>query len=260
MLSISPIPIQDHPQPQLSNKHQLLASTKPSSTMAPVIWGLDLSEMKWGKFKGSYMFNKTYHLRCTKMIVYQIAMILCVVSESVGTDAISKFNEQQNKIQALDPRVYVSNNDFIGIASFNIFMGITVATIFGSGFFFDLFWPERHESKAVRLAWKISSVVTTIALLADALALTVIVAKHEAYIEGVDEATAAALYAHSPFEMVYRRNARCIATVVLLWPGFVATVASTIILFKSHAHDDVHGPLSRVGRQEREAEKTQAQV
>lgn len=54
-----------------------------------VIWGLDLRDMQWGKFKGSYMFNQVYHLRKTKMIVYQIAMILCVVSESVGTAALS---------------------------------------------------------------------------------------------------------------------------------------------------------------------------
>jgi hypothetical protein len=223
--------------------------------MAPVIWGLDLSEIQWRKFHHSYMFNSTYHLRRTKMIVYQIAMILCVVSESVGTDAISRYNAQQDGIQALNPDAYVYNNDFIGTASFNVFMGITVATIFGSGFFFDLFWPERTESRGVRLAWKISSLVTTIALLADALALTVIVAMHESYITGVDETTAAALYAQFPFEMVYRRNARAVASVVLLWPGFVATVASTIILFKSHAHDDRHGSLSKVGLKERAAQK-----
>lgn len=57
--------------------------------MAPVIWGLDLREMQWWKFKGSYMFNRDYHLRRSKMIVYQIAMILCVCSESVGTAALS---------------------------------------------------------------------------------------------------------------------------------------------------------------------------
>ena len=54
-----------------------------------VIWGLDLREMQWSKFKSSYMFNTTYHLRRSKMIVYQIAMILCVCSESVGTAALS---------------------------------------------------------------------------------------------------------------------------------------------------------------------------
>lgn len=54
-----------------------------------VIWGLDLKEMQWGKFKGSYMFSQVYHLRRTKMIVYQAAMIFCVVSESVGTVMLS---------------------------------------------------------------------------------------------------------------------------------------------------------------------------
>jgi hypothetical protein len=59
-----------------------------SQTMA-VIWGLDLHEMQWSKFKSSNMFTRMYHLRRTKMIVYQCAMILCVVSESVGTAALS---------------------------------------------------------------------------------------------------------------------------------------------------------------------------
>ena len=54
-----------------------------------VIWGLDLGEMQWGKFKGSYMFSKEYPLRPAKMIIYQLAMIWCVCSESVGTAALS---------------------------------------------------------------------------------------------------------------------------------------------------------------------------
>lgn len=57
--------------------------------MAPVIWGLPLEEIKWSKFKSGYMWNNEYHLRRTKFIVYQAAMILCVVSESLGTDVLS---------------------------------------------------------------------------------------------------------------------------------------------------------------------------
>jgi hypothetical protein len=53
------------------------------------IWGLDLKEMQWGKFKSGYMWNTTYHNRRTKFIIYQLAMILCVVSESLGTAALS---------------------------------------------------------------------------------------------------------------------------------------------------------------------------
>jgi hypothetical protein len=54
-----------------------------------IVWGLDLHEIQWNKFKGAKMFNRAYHLRRTKMIVYQMAMIFCVVSESVGTAALS---------------------------------------------------------------------------------------------------------------------------------------------------------------------------
>lgn len=61
----------------------------PIATMT-VIWGLDLKEMQWGKFKSSYMFGNTdYHLRRTKFGIYQGAMILTVVSESLGTAALS---------------------------------------------------------------------------------------------------------------------------------------------------------------------------
>ncbi len=54
-----------------------------------VIWGLDLKEMQWRKFKGSYMWSRIYHHRRRRFIVYQMAMILCVVSESLGTDVLS---------------------------------------------------------------------------------------------------------------------------------------------------------------------------
>jgi hypothetical protein len=54
-----------------------------------VIWGLDLHEIQWGKFKNSNMWNTEYHLRRTKFAIYQLAMILCVVSESLGTAVLS---------------------------------------------------------------------------------------------------------------------------------------------------------------------------
>lgn len=43
------------------------------------------------KFGSKYMFgNKDYYLRRTKFIVYQLAMIFCVVSESLGEGALVK--------------------------------------------------------------------------------------------------------------------------------------------------------------------------
>jgi len=86
---------------------------------------------------------------------------------------VPDYNKEQNWFQARDSSIYVYNNDIIGIASFNIFAGVYVATIFGAAFFFDLFWPERKESGAVKLAWKICSVFAVVMIFADVIALTV---------------------------------------------------------------------------------------
>lgn len=166
-----------------------------------VIWGLDLHEIRFSKFKSANMFNRAYHLRRTKMIVYQLAMILCVCSESVGTAAFSgtafppqtpilpqslclksadifgrlraDYLDQQSYIQGQHPGVKIHNNSFIGAFSYNIFVGVAVAFIFGAAFFFDLFWPERHECKHVRISWKVSAVVVTVMMLSSALTITV---------------------------------------------------------------------------------------
>lgn len=167
-----------------------------------VIWGLDLNEIHWTKFKGSKMFTRIYHLRRTKMVVYQIAMIFCVCSESVGTAALSgtillpvncqvythththtfahpsylsiiDYLDQQSQLQGQHPGVFIHNNDFIGAASYNIFAGISVAFIFGGAFFFDLFWPERHEDRGIRWAWKGCAVLESLIMLSSALAMTV---------------------------------------------------------------------------------------
>ncbi|TAQ86853.1 hypothetical protein B7494_g4817 [Chlorociboria aeruginascens] len=216
----------------------------------PIIWGLDLKEMQWGKFKGSYMFNRVYHLRRTKMIVYQCAMILLVVSESVGTAALSDYVDQQDGITTRSAgKASVQNNDIVGVLSYNVFVGIAVATIFGSGFFFDLFWAERKESKSVKLAWKICSVLMSIMTLADAIAVTVVVVSRNAYITGVSPEYARTLYIQNgPPNFDYSKNAECVASVVLLWLGTIATFASTYVMWQSLIHNDQYGPFSAAYR------------
>ncbi|KAF1972006.1 hypothetical protein BU23DRAFT_581215 [Bimuria novae-zelandiae CBS 107.79] len=217
-----------------------------------VIWGLDLKEMQWGKFKNSYMWSNMYHQRRTRFIVYQLAMIFCVVSESLGTAALSDYVDQQDFVTRNSPGATVHNNNFVGIASYNIFVGIYVATIFGSAFFFDLFWPERMESKPVKLAWRICSILACMFTLSAALAYTVILATKSAYVTGTDAANAQRLlaeYGGSP--MKYRDNGRAIASVVFLWPGMVATFASTALLWHSLKHIDAHGPKSTHARGEK---------
>ena len=100
-------------------------------------------------------------------------MIFCVVSESLGTAALSDYLKQQDYVQSQHPAGAEYNNDYIGIASFNIFSGIYVAFVFGGAFFFDLFFPERREDRGIRIAWRCCSVAAFLFTLGDAIALTV---------------------------------------------------------------------------------------
>ncbi|EAA63226.1 predicted protein [Aspergillus nidulans FGSC A4] len=186
-----------------------------------VIWGLDLHEICFSKFRSANMLNRAYHLRRTKMVVYQLAMILCVCSESVGTAAFSDYLDQQSYIQGQHPGVKIHNNSFIGAFSYNVFVGVAVAFIFGAAFFFDLFWPERHECKHVRISWKISAVVVTVMMLSSALTITEQIATLRRRIDWSS-----------------RRNP---LTHTEITPN-------TIVLFMSQKHDDKYGPMSKYGR------------
>jgi len=225
--------------------------------MAPVIWGLDLKDLQWKKFGHSYMWkNKDYHLRRTKFVIYQLAMICMVVSESIGTAALSDYVKQQSTIEKLHSSANVHNDDFVGIASYNIFCGVSVATIFGAGFFFDLFFPERYEPKNIRWAWRLSAVFVTLCTIADALAFTVIVATGNAWISANStDAERIALEKINP-PLVYRHNGRAIAATVFLWLGMVATVASCIIMWLYYQHLDTYGAKSHSARMRDEVDKT----
>ena len=96
------------------------------------------------------------------------------------------YTDEQKKIgRVSNGQVEQHNNDYVGAASYNIFAGVFVATIFGAAFFFDLFWPERHESKSVRLAWRICGPLCVVFHLASALTLTIITARRTAFLTGV---------------------------------------------------------------------------
>jgi hypothetical protein len=75
--------------------------------------------------------------------------------------------------------------------------------------------------------------------------LQAIVAKHRGRITGVSPAEARFRFRQNGLpNPIYRKNADCIASVVLLWPGMIASFASTYIMWKSHQHDDEFGPKS----------------
>lgn len=103
------------------------------------------------------------------------------------------------------------------------------------------------------MAWKISSLVVSLMAFADAIALTVIVATGHTWISGASHAEGLALFAaNGPPNRIYRHNADCVASAVMLWPGMIASFASTYIMWKSIAHDDKLGPFSSKYRSKQE--------
>ncbi|KZM25641.1 uncharacterized protein EKO05_0003260 [Ascochyta rabiei] len=221
-----------------------------------VIWGLDLKEVHWSKLKFSYMFkNRDYHLRRTKFGIYQGAMIPTMIAQSLGTTALTNYLDQQEFVAAHSPGATVHNNNFIGIASYLIFVGVFTVNFFTIMFVLDIFWPERHESKAVRKAWRVCSVFSCLLTLSCALAYTYIVATQSAFVSGTDSATADRLIAEfgRTSTLRYASNPRALASVILLWLGMVFTFLSTALLWHSLAHTARFGPKSTHAREADEA-------
>jgi hypothetical protein len=158
---------------------------------------------------------------------------MCAVNIGFCPDYIDMESKIQ-KITRTTSHIKVYNNDYVGAASYNIFAGVFVAFIFGAAFFFDLIWPEREESKGVRIAWKVCGVLAVCIHLAAALTLTVITARHRSYFRGADGRTTLSqdevlhwwrqYSKHSEAPLVYRHNPRAVAAVVFAWLGFCSVL------------------------------------
>lgn len=98
---------------------------------------------------------------------------------------------------------------------------------------FDLFWPERHESKSVMIAWKVCGVLSCVFYLANALWLTVVASRHCGYFRGATYDYGESLLAHFTKDggtpLCYRHNPRIIASVVFVWLGFVSVVPRSVL-------------------------------
>lgn len=133
--------------------------------MAPKIWGFNLGEMSWGAFSGDRMFSNRWHLRSerfgaslpspsphsntnaddiTMIVVYQLAMLICLAAECTATYSLSKYEELQSRIQSTsNETAALYNNDIVGAEILTIVFCVLVATLFGADFFFLLFFPRR---------------------------------------------------------------------------------------------------------------------
>jgi len=218
--------------------------------MAPFVCGRDLAEINGSRCKSGHVWNGEHHLRRTKLVVYQCALLFCIVSESLGTAVLSgelrassrdlpvtdaerrtaDYIDQHHHVQARwHGQAHVHNHDYVGAGSYNTFAGVFVAFIFGAAFFFDLLWPERQESRSVRTAWRVCGVLATVFQLASALALTIVTARRRSYVTGVSRAQAEEWTGQREKSggapLMYRHNRRAVAAVVFAWLGWVSVFA-----------------------------------
>lgn len=118
-----------------------------------IIWGFNLKEMKWSSFKSSHMFNGQYHLRSQRFIIFQLAMIICLISECIATYSLTKYEKLQGRIERGFNPARVYQNDLIDVEITTIVFCVLVATLYGTDFFFLLMFPR----KVIPLSLSVSS-------------------------------------------------------------------------------------------------------
>lgn len=96
-------------------------------------------------------------------------------------------------------------------------------------------------------------------VLADVIALTVIVASHSTHVTGVSRFRADQLFAqYGRPPPRYRDDARAVASVVFLWLGLPCTIWACAVMWSSLSHDAEKGPWSTHVRAEKvEAEEAE---
>ena len=149
-------------------------------------------------------------------------------------DLVTDYIQGERKIQTITAnKIKVFNNDYVGAAAYYIFVAVFVSLVINFAFLADLIWPERKESRAVRIGWKVCAVLMVVFQLSAAVALTVITARHRSTIRPrggapFDEQTTAFWWSHyrkhSQAPLIYRHNPRAVASLVLTWLAFPAIV------------------------------------
>ncbi|GAA5972911.1 hypothetical protein JCM11641_003999 [Rhodosporidiobolus odoratus] len=208
----------------------------------PVIWGFNLSEMSFHAFKTQELMDKRYHLRKERVISYQLAMLVCLAAECCVTYSLSKYEDLQGHIETAYPPAHVYQNDIIDFQIVTIVMCVMVACLYGADFFFLVQFPTRTYPKWYQNTKKALAITITCGVFAAAVGLTVMIASHAAKVEHVSQDIIDAAVAHySRPPLVYRKWAVNIASLCLLWPGWLFCVIATICMFMAVKHDEQYG-------------------
>jgi len=212
--------------------------------MAPVVLGFDLSEMHWSAFSGREMFSRRWHLRRERFVVYQIAMLTCLAAECTATYSLAKYTRlEDNVVDASNNAGVLHSKDILAAECITIVFSVFVATLFGADFFFLLFFPRRRYPGWYVGTKKGLAIFITGGVFAAALMSNIIVASRSGFITGVSEEEAAQIvqiYNRPPLQ--YNKWPTNIAYVVLLWIGFISTLASAVLMIICADHDERLGP------------------
>jgi hypothetical protein len=200
--------------------------------------------MSWSAFKSKNMFDRRWILRRERFIIYQLAMLICLAAECTATYSLSKYEDLQTHVETVarnekfrnspafpNPNVHLHNNNLVDAEIVTIVFCVMVATLYGADFFFLLMFPARRYPKWYNVTKLFLAVVITLGVLVAAIVSTWVVATGQATITGVDQAAQnqlTELYFRPP--LVYRHWSVNIAYVVVLWLGFLATLARLVIL------------------------------
>ncbi|GAA5985580.1 hypothetical protein JCM10908_007030 [Rhodotorula pacifica] len=208
----------------------------------PKIWGFDLGELSFSAFSSKAMFDRRWHLRRERFVAYQAAMLICLAAECTATYSLSKYEDLQDHIEGRFAPAHLYNNDLLDMEISTIVLCVAVACLYGADFFFLLQFPRRRYPLWYQRTKEFFAITITCGIFACALGSTIIVARNSAKIEHVSQAVAdeaAAYYFRPPLR--YRDWAVNIAYVCLLWPGWIACVVSTILMFRAADWDRLNG-------------------
>jgi hypothetical protein len=208
--------------------------------------------MRWNAFKGRNMFQKGWsNYRRQRLIAYQIAMNICLAAECTATYSLSKYEDLQTHVQdyafTLVPpfQVELHNDDLIAAEVLTIVFCVFVATLFGADLFFLAQFPRRTYPKWYNYTRLALAVGITAGLLAAAIMSSVVIASHSAFITG---APAEMQQQYTDFffrpPLKYNTYAVNLAYVVVLWIGWVCTVAATVLMFMGVRHEMRYGIAS----------------
>ncbi|GAA5882785.1 hypothetical protein JCM3774_006090 [Rhodotorula dairenensis] len=212
----------------------------------PKIWGFDLGELSFSAFGSKAMFDKRWHLRRERFVAYQAAMMICLAAECTATYSLAKYENLQDNIENRFAPAHLYNNDICDMQISTIVICVAVACLYGADFFFLLQFPRRRYPLWYQRTKEFFAVTITCGVFACALGSTIVVARNSAKIEHVPQSVvdaAVAYYFRPPLR--YRDWAVNIAWVCLIWPGWIACVISTILMFRAADWDHLNGTEPR---------------